>query len=93
MLCLEPQDGEDDRARVDGGEHVAGGEVVHVSHAVLVLGVVAAEADDRAEGQAVGIKHLGGGLQPDLGVQELFHLYRRNVLIFYGFYLSLIACL
>ena len=60
MNCLEAKDGENDRAGVDGGEGVAGGDDDHVLHAVLRRVVVAAEADDGAESEAEGVKDLGG---------------------------------
>lgn len=62
MLGLEPEDGEDDSACVDRGERVAGRDDVDVLHAVLVGGVVAAEADDGTEGKAVRVEHLVGGV-------------------------------
>ena len=60
MNCFEAKDGEDDRAGVDGGEGVAGGDDDHVLDAVLRRVVVAAEADDGAESEAEGVKDLGG---------------------------------
>ena len=60
MNCLEAKDGEDDRAGVDGGEGIAGGDDDHVLDAVLRRVVVAAEADDGAESEAEGVKDLGG---------------------------------
>ena len=60
MNCLEAKDGENDRAGVDGGEGIAGGDDDHVLDAVLRRVVVAAEADDGAESEAEGVKDLGG---------------------------------
>ncbi len=51
VVCLEAEDGEDDHAGVEGGEGVGDGDSVGVKHTVLVNGVVAAEADDGAEGE------------------------------------------
>ena len=64
MLRLESEDGEDDCARVDGGESVARRDEEHVFDAVLARVVVAAEADDGSERQAVGVKDLVGRVQP-----------------------------
>ena len=64
VLRLEAEDGEDDGAGVDRGEGVAGGDDVDVLDAVLVHRVVAAEADDGAESQAVRVEHLVGSIQP-----------------------------
>ena len=60
MNCFEAKDGEDDRAGVDGGEGIAGGDDDHVLDAVLRRVVVAAEADDGAKSEAEGVKDLGG---------------------------------
>ena len=58
MDRLESKDGEDDGARVDGGEGVAGRDDDDVLDAVLGRVVVAAKADDRAESKAKGVKDL-----------------------------------
>ena len=60
MDRLEAKDGEDDGASVDGSEGVAGGDDEDVLDAVLGRVVVAAKADDGAEGEAKGVKDLGG---------------------------------
>ena len=74
VLRFKSEYGEDDRARVDRGEGVARRDEVHVEHAVLVLGVVAAEADDGAEREAVGVEHLVGRVQPHGRSEQLVHL-------------------
>jgi len=57
-LGFEAEDGEDDGAGVDAGEGVAGGEEVDVSDHVGVVVVVAAERNQGAHAQAVGVEHL-----------------------------------
>ena len=59
MDRLEAKDGEDDGASVDGSEGVAGGDDEDILDAVLGRVVVAAKADDGAEGEAKGVKDLG----------------------------------
>ena len=60
MNSFEAKDGKYDSTGVDGGEGIAGGDDDHVLDAVLRRVVVAAEADDRAESEAEGVKDLGG---------------------------------
>ena len=60
MDRLEAKDRKDDGASVDGSEGVAGGDDEDVLDAVLGRVVVAAKADDGAEGEAKGVKDLGG---------------------------------
>ena len=60
MDSLESKNGEDDRTGVDGGEAVAERDDEDVLDAVLGRVVVAAKADDGAEGEAKGVKDLGG---------------------------------
>jgi hypothetical protein len=59
VLRLEAENGEDDGARVHGGEGVARGDEQHVADAVGAGRVVAAERDDGAEREAVGVEDLG----------------------------------
>lgn len=61
VLSLESENGEDDCARVDGREGVAGGDQQNVPDAVCARRVVAAERNDRAEGEAVRVEHLKCG--------------------------------
>ena len=67
MNRLESKDGEDDGACIDGSEGVAASDDDDVLDAVLGRVVVAAEADDRAEGKAKGVKDLGGVRSYDPG--------------------------
>jgi hypothetical protein len=59
-LGFEAENGEDDSAGIDAGEGVAGGEEVDVSDHVGVVVVVAAERNQGAHAQAVGVEHLEG---------------------------------
>jgi len=77
--CLEPKDGEDDRASVDGSKGVASGDDDDVLDAVLGWVVVAAKADDGAKSEAKGVKDLIGGIEPDCGEQKLVHLGGKHV--------------
>ena len=74
MLRLESEDGEDDGARVDGSKGVAPSDEEHVLDAVLVRRVVAAEADDGAEREAVGVEDLVGRVQPHRRVDQFVQL-------------------
>ena len=58
MDRLEAKDRKDDGASVDGSEGVAAGDDEHILDTVLGRIVVGPKADDRAEGQAKGVKHL-----------------------------------
>jgi hypothetical protein len=61
VLSLEAENGEDDCARVDGREGVAGGDQQNVPDAVCARRVVAAERNDRAERKTVRVEHLNYG--------------------------------
>ena len=61
VLSFESENGEDDCARVDGREGVAGGDQQNVADAIRAWRVVASERNDRAEGETVRVEHLKCG--------------------------------
>ena len=71
---LEPEDGEDHGAGVDGGEAIADGDDDDVLHAVLLRIVVRPEADDGAESQTEGVEHLVCSIKPHSRLQQHLHL-------------------
>lgn len=73
-MGFEAQDREDNERRVDCREGVAGSDQDHVSHHVVLGRVVGAKGDQRPEGKAEGVEHLGGRLAPNCRVQELLDL-------------------
>ena len=76
MNRLEPEDGEDDGAGVDGGEAVADGDDDDVLDAVLLWVVVRSEADDGTKGQTKGVEDLVCCVQPHRGLHQHLHLER-----------------
>lgn len=76
---LEAENSKDDHTGVDGRNGVADGHQEHVPHTVVLGGVVAAEGNQGAKGQAEGVEHLGGCVQPDGRLQQLLHLGRVHV--------------
>ena len=90
MNRLEPKDGEDDRASVDGSEGVASGDDDDVLDAVLGRIVVAAKADDGAKSEAKGVKDLCGVRRYEPGAKLFlvciiipsfiqYHQYRKQI--------------
>lgn len=77
-MRFEAENAEDDHRRIDGSQGVADWHQEHVPDAVVVRGVVRAESDERAEGQAEGVEDLGGRVQPDRRVEELVQLWRQK---------------
>lgn len=76
--CLEPQNGENDNARVNGSKRVAHAHQDHVPNAVVVRGVVAAERDQGTERQPEAIEDLGRRVQPDRRFQQFLDLEQRS---------------
>ena len=79
MNSFEAQDGEYDGTGVDGGEAIADGDDYNVLDAVLLRIVVRAEADDGAKGQAEGVEHLVGRIQPNCRLHQHLHLGCEHV--------------
>ena len=72
--CLEPQNGENDNARVNGSKRVAHAHQDHVPHAVVVRSIVAAKCYQGAERQPETIEDLGRRVKPDRGLQQFLDL-------------------
>ena len=78
VLSFESENGEDDCARVDGREGVAGGDQQNVPDAVGARRVVAAERNDRAEGETVRVEHLNYGIDAFRNVTEEYILSKKK---------------
>ena len=65
-LSHEPQDGEDDDGRVEGGERVDAADHEGVPVAVLVELVVGTEGEQGADSDSVRVKDLGAAVDPTL---------------------------
>jgi hypothetical protein len=78
VLSLEAENSEDDCARVDGREGVAGGDQQNVADAVRAWRVVAAERNDRAEGETVRVEHLNYGIDAFRNVTEEYILSKKK---------------
>jgi len=76
--CLEPQNGENDNARVNGSKRVAHAHQDHVPHAVVVRSIVAAKCDQGTECQSEAIEDLGRRVKPDRGLQQFLDLERKK---------------
>jgi len=77
LLSHEAKEGKDDETGEHGGARVDGADNQGVLVHVVVVLVVRAQGDDRAETEAVGEEDLGGGVNPDSRVAQLGEVGRQ----------------